>query len=214
VVQVDEPSEEKAILMMRGITSPLEKHHRVQILDEAIDAAVRLSHRYKSPPASCRTRQSACSIPPPPASRSASTPCRRRWMIAAAASRRWKPSRRSSVGKEQSASTPPAREVNVAASLATERERLVGLEARWGEEKTMVDKLLALRAQLRDGTAPVDAPADAAPPDRVAILEELKTSAGQTRHPSGREPLILPSVDAQAIAAVVGDWTGIPVAGW
>ena len=46
VVQVDEPSEEKAILMMRGIASPLEKHHRVQILDEAIEAAVQLSHRY------------------------------------------------------------------------------------------------------------------------------------------------------------------------
>ena len=45
-MQVDEPSEEKAILMMRGIVSPLEKHHRVQILDEAIEAAVRLSHRY------------------------------------------------------------------------------------------------------------------------------------------------------------------------
>ena len=46
VVQVDEPSEEKAILMMRGVASTLEKHHRVQILDEALEAAVRLSHRY------------------------------------------------------------------------------------------------------------------------------------------------------------------------
>jgi type VI secretion system protein VasG len=46
VVQVDEPDEEKAIAMMRGIASPLEQHHRVQILDEAIEAAVRLSHRY------------------------------------------------------------------------------------------------------------------------------------------------------------------------
>ena len=46
VVQVDEPDEHKAILMMRGIASPLEKHHRVVILDEAIEAAVRLSHRY------------------------------------------------------------------------------------------------------------------------------------------------------------------------
>ncbi len=46
VVQVDEPSEEKAILMMRGIAAPLEKHHKVAILDEAIEAAVRLSHRY------------------------------------------------------------------------------------------------------------------------------------------------------------------------
>ena len=46
VVQVAEPDEEKAILMMRGITSTLEQHHRVQVLDEALEAAVRLSHRY------------------------------------------------------------------------------------------------------------------------------------------------------------------------
>src|SRR6266852_4091111 len=46
VVKIEEPSEEKAILMMRGIVAPLEKHHKVQILDEAIEAAVRLSHRY------------------------------------------------------------------------------------------------------------------------------------------------------------------------
>src|SRR6185436_13569609 len=46
VVKVEEPSEAKAILMMRGIVAPLEKHHRVQILDEAIEAAVKLSHRY------------------------------------------------------------------------------------------------------------------------------------------------------------------------
>ncbi len=46
VVQVDEPDEEKAIGMMRGIAAPLEQHHGVQILDEAIEAAVRLSHRY------------------------------------------------------------------------------------------------------------------------------------------------------------------------
>ena len=44
-IQVDEPDEEKAITMMRGIAAPLEQHHRVQILDEAIEAAVRLSHR-------------------------------------------------------------------------------------------------------------------------------------------------------------------------
>ena len=46
VVQVAEPSEDKAILMMRGVASVLEKHHRVQVLDEALEAAVRLSHRY------------------------------------------------------------------------------------------------------------------------------------------------------------------------
>src|SRR5882724_2899579 len=46
VVQVAEPSEDKAILMMRGVTSTMEKHHKVQVLDEALEAAVRLSHRY------------------------------------------------------------------------------------------------------------------------------------------------------------------------
>jgi type VI secretion system protein VasG len=46
VVQVAEPTEAQAILMMRQMASPMEKHHRVQILDEALDAAVRLAHRY------------------------------------------------------------------------------------------------------------------------------------------------------------------------
>ena len=46
VVQVAEPSEEKAVLMLRGVASILEKHHRVALLDEAIEAAVRLAHRY------------------------------------------------------------------------------------------------------------------------------------------------------------------------
>ena len=45
-MQVAEPSEDKAILMVRGVASMLEKHHRVQVLDEALEAAVRLSHRY------------------------------------------------------------------------------------------------------------------------------------------------------------------------
>src|SRR6202007_1915726 len=46
VVQIAEPTEEKAILMVRGVASVLEKHHRVQVLDEALEAAARLSHRY------------------------------------------------------------------------------------------------------------------------------------------------------------------------
>ena len=46
VVQVPEPDEHKAVLMLRGVASILEKHHRVALLDEGIEAAVRLSHRY------------------------------------------------------------------------------------------------------------------------------------------------------------------------
>jgi type VI secretion system protein VasG len=46
VVKINEPSEDQAIIMMRGLAGVSEKHHRVQILDEALVAAVKLSHRY------------------------------------------------------------------------------------------------------------------------------------------------------------------------
>src|SRR5262249_53513931 len=48
VVKVDEPAEEQAVGMLRGLVSTLEGHHNVRVLDEAMDAAVRFSHRYIS----------------------------------------------------------------------------------------------------------------------------------------------------------------------
>ena len=213
VVQVDEPSEAKAILMMRGIVSPLEKHHRVQILDEAIEAAVRLSHRYiparqlpdKSvsllDTAAARVAVSQHAVPP------AVDDCRRR--IQALETEAQIIGREAAIGIDIG-----ARAADVEAALAADRARLVGLEARWAEEKAMVDRLLELRATLRDGSPPavVDAPvADAPPPDRAAVMAELAALQTKLAAHQGESPLILPSVDAQAIAAVVGDWTGIPV---
>jgi type VI secretion system protein VasG len=46
VVKVEEPSEQQCMVMMRGIVESLERHHKVRILDEAVAAGVRLSHRY------------------------------------------------------------------------------------------------------------------------------------------------------------------------
>ncbi len=46
VVKVEEPTEPQCMVMMRGIVGALEKHHKVRILDEAVAAGVRLSHRY------------------------------------------------------------------------------------------------------------------------------------------------------------------------
>ncbi|HET6235197.1 MAG TPA: type VI secretion system ATPase TssH [Acetobacteraceae bacterium] len=228
VVQVDEPDETKAILMMRGIASPLEKHHRVAILDEAIEAAVRLSHRYiparqlpdKSvsllDTAAARVAVSQHAVPPEV------DDCRRR--IQALETELEIIGRETAIGIDTE-----AREASAQAAVAAERERLVGLEERWGVEKAMVDKVLALRAALREGAAPVDAPPTepaaglAAPAeasgsasgmpiaDRGAMLAELKTLQAELATHQGESPLILPSVDEQAVAAVVGDWTGIPV---
>ena len=46
VVKVEEPSEHQCLIMMRGLVASLEKHHNVRILDEAVNASVRLSHRF------------------------------------------------------------------------------------------------------------------------------------------------------------------------
>ena len=46
VVKVEEPTETQCMVMMRGIVASLENHHKVRILDEAVAAGVRLSHRY------------------------------------------------------------------------------------------------------------------------------------------------------------------------
>src|SRR5207253_4160617 len=48
VVKVEEPTEAQAVIMMRGLVETLERHHNVRILDDGVDAAVRLSHRYIS----------------------------------------------------------------------------------------------------------------------------------------------------------------------
>src|SRR6186713_1565997 len=45
-VKIDEPDEDKAVLMTRSIVSAMEKHHRVQIMDAGVTAAVKLAHRY------------------------------------------------------------------------------------------------------------------------------------------------------------------------
>jgi type VI secretion system protein VasG len=211
VVQVDEPDEAKAILMMRGIASPLEKHHRVQVLDEAIEAAVRLSHRYiparqlpdKSvsllDTAAARVAVSQHATPP------AVEDCQRR--IQALETELEIIGRETAVGLDTA-----ARETAAQASLAAEQERLDELKARWDAEKELVDQVLALRAKLREGFAPVEgAPACSASTARGAALDELKGLQANLAVHQGESPLILPSVDAQAVAAVVGDWTGIPV---
>ncbi|MDA7418764.1 type VI secretion system ATPase TssH [Xenophilus arseniciresistens] len=221
-VQVDEPDERKAILMMRGVASTMEKHHQVQILDEALEAAVKLSHRYiparQLPDKSVSLLDTACarvavSLHATPAevddSRKRIESLETEQQI---------------IGREKAIGINVAeREQAVGAALAEERDRLATLEARWGQEKTLVDELLALRAQLRSGNQPVEgtgstleaqAATEAPQPEGVdreaalARLQQVQTELGALQ---GESPLILPTVDYQAVAAVVGDWTGIPV---
>ncbi|MFO1421418.1 MAG: type VI secretion system ATPase TssH [Candidatus Competibacteraceae bacterium] len=212
VVQVGEPSEEKTILMMRGMASTMEKHHRVQILDEALEAAVKLSHRY------IPARQL-----PDKAVSLLDTASARVAISLHAVPAEVEDSRRrieglntelEIIGRETAVGIDTAqRQADASEKLQAETARLAELDARWQEEKGLVDQVLELRAKLRDSGGTVEADTAAAEPDleRLARLAELKDLQTRLHELQGESPLILPSVDAQAVASVVADWTGIPV---
>jgi len=227
VVQVLEPTEAKALLMVRGVASTLEKHHRVQLLDEALEAAVRLSHRY------IPARQL-----PDKAVSLLDTSCARVAISQHATPAEVEDSRRriealetelEIIGREEAIGIYAAnRRAEAEEKRGTERERLAGLEERWTAEKGLVDSILDLRSKLRAGGKPVDAdaaqvasapsaaavsapPPELAPEERASVLAQLHTLQDKLRELQGENPLIMPSVDEQAVSSVVADWTGIPV---
>ena len=222
-VTIDEPDEVRAILMMRGVASTMEKHHKAQILDEALEAAVKLSHRYiparQLPDKAVSLLDTACARVA--VSLHATPPevddCRKR--IDSLETEAGIIGREKAIGIEVG-----EREVAVQSSLVVERERLALLDKRWADEKVLVDELLALRAKLRGGAQPVEGTGSAleatAGAQTSASLADTERSAARQRlqmvqtalaELQGESPLILPTVDYQAVASVVGDWTGIPV---
>ncbi|GAB1434020.1 type VI secretion system ATPase TssH [Sphaerotilus sulfidivorans] len=217
VVQVPEPDEAKAVHMLRGVATVLEHHHRVVLLDEAIEAAVKLSHRYiparQLPDKAVSLLDTACARVA--VSQHATPPAledsRRR--LEALQVERDIVEREAAIGIDVS-----ARRTRLAAAIEAEQARQAELGERFGQEKALVDRVLALRARLRaqpgdpagapDGAAPVAPPTEAERADAVAELQALQAELTQLQ---GDAPLILPTVDEQAVAAVVQDWTGIPV---
>jgi len=240
VVKIEEPDEEKAVLMCRGIAGVLEKHHRVELLDEAIEAAVKMSHRYIP---SRQLPDKAISL--------LDTACAR-----VAVSQHATPAEVEDIQRRQSALEieqgiidreeaigidVTERKAEVEARLAQAATALEAASARWEAEKEMVAEILDLRAQLRGAGAALDdtgeigdavpedavpeedvpddgkkedpeGPAEAAEPfDRDGALATLRERMLALTTAQGETPLILPAVDKQAVASVVQDWTGIPM---
>ncbi len=238
VVQIDEPTEDRAILMMRKIASMLERHHRVQILDEALEASVHLSHRYiaarQLPDKSVSLLDTACARVAVGLHAVPATVDNVRKRIDAFETELEILSRESAVGMDHG-----ERESHVRAELHTDQERLGELEKTWEGERDLVTKILDLRKRLRGplGEDPVEgtgsrlekaaeAESDSEPAEeakaseevpelsaeeRAKLVDELKDLQSQLTAIQGENPLILPSCDASAIASVVADWTGIPV---
>ncbi|SFN87549.1 type VI secretion system protein VasG [Mesorhizobium sp. NFR06] len=267
VVKIEEPSEAVAVLMLRGVAGVLEQHHKVQILDEAIEAAVSLSHRYiparQLPDKAVSLLDTACARV---AISQHATPAevedilRRRQALEV---------ENGIIGREAAIGIDVAdRQARVEAGLAETETALAAAQARWDREKALVAEILDLRAKLRGEGVPLDeaaaeeaaaqsesaeaaaaasgqkpveitaveikphmakaskgkeatkakgakaAKAEAAsaePADEAAAdLARLRELMAELTTAQGETPLILPSVDRNAVAAVVQDWTGIP----
>lgn len=232
VVKVEEPSEEQAINMMRGLAEMLQNHHKVEILNEAIEDSVRLSNRYISgrqlPDKSVSLLDTACARV---AIGNSSTPaiiedCQRtidQTDVAIDALQR-----EAATGAENQEKIDALRKKKEAAV-----EQYSSLKERWDVEKELVEKIRKVRAQLSGKTngeassngapangAAATAGAEATPAasavamsaeDRAKLLEELNSLNQQLVELQGDTPLLQPCVDSQAVAEIVSNWTGIPV---
>ncbi len=220
VIKVEEPDEDKAVRMIRGLAPALEKHHRVLVLDEALESAARLSHRYipsrQLPDKAVSLIDTACArvaisqhATPPPVE-----DVRRR--IEGLQTEFDILNREMTTG-----SMHEERVAEITTKLAEAKARLAELDGHWAKEKEIVGKIIDLKAKLHAAAAAPngaakEATADAAaaatpPPDRAALLAELRAHEAELATLQGETPLIFPKVDAQAVASVVADWTGIPV---
>ena len=215
VVKVEEPVELQCMTMIRGIVPALEKHHKVRILDEAVGAAVRLSHRYLAgrqlPDKAVSVLDTACarlalsqSATPPPiedATRQLDDLEVQHRVL----------EREAAVGADHS-----ERLAEIARQKVEVESRLSALKGRRDKEFELVSRIREVRTQLESAPAPQppigDGPTAAQPAlDIPALRTELGRLESELSVLQGEEPLMRVCVDAQITGEVISAWTGIPV---
>ncbi|HTT22309.1 MAG TPA: type VI secretion system ATPase TssH [Candidatus Sulfotelmatobacter sp.] len=229
VVKVEEPTEEQADAMLRGVKATLEKHHKVAILDEAVTTGVRLSQRYIS---GRQLPDKAVSV--------LDTACARVSLAQNATPASLEDAQRQIdlleielgiLERESATGTDHSERLS---KLLAEREavqaRVAELEARLTQERAVIQKMLELRRKIEEvvvkkpesvaaatamtGTGPVlvtSRPVSASPADIAAMQVDLSKLNTELATLQGENPLVRPYVDSGTIAEVIAGWTGIPV---
>src|SRR4029077_5585971 len=103
------------------------------------------------------------------------------------------------------------RRLEIETKLEDEKKRFAALEADWTKERDFDTKILELRNQLQAPQGNGESNGNGATIDRASLLDQLRGLEKNLSMLQGENPLILPSVDRQAVASVLADWTGIPV---
>jgi type VI secretion system protein VasG len=204
VVKVEEPSVDLGVHMLRGLTATLEKHHKVAILDEAVDDAVKLSHRYLT---ERQLPDKAISV--------LDTSCAKVALSQSTTPPALEDSTRElelldvEIGileREQTAGMDHKvrlEELQVQKTAAEERKKQ--FETQMAEERKIVEQISQLREQLLQKTK------EDPKSDNAKLLEQLNGLKKQLAQVQGETPLVHPMVDRQAVAEVISGWTGIPI---
>ena len=213
VVKVEEPDEPQCVVMLRGITAALEKHHNVRILDEAVSAAVHLSNRYLAerqlPDKAVSVLDTACarlslSQEATPAPIEDAT----RHLDSLEVQERV-------LTREAAAGADHAeRLAEIAKRKAEVQAQLASLQEKWKAIHALVVKIRELRTKLEAtalaaGAAAAQSPSGSA--EATPAREEMASLQSELDRIQGENPLMRVCVDAQIIGEVISGWTGIPV---
>jgi type VI secretion system protein VasG len=205
VVKVEEPDEEKAMVMMRGVVPFLEKHHNVMISNEALESTVRLSHRYISgrqlPDKAVSVLDTACArvaiglTTSPPQVEEATR------RISHIASELKALQKETIVGVDHSEKIKAFKEEQHGTT-----ERLEKLNKKWAAEMEAAKKVLDAQQAIRELFEK-----DPKSKDLAKKQKELKGIEKEFAKLQGDEPLVQIQVTTQTISEVIAGWTGIPV---
>ena len=212
MVMVDEPSPAESIAILRGLKERYENHHKVRIEDDALIAAVNLSHRYITSrflpdkaidlvdEAASKLRLEMNSVPEPIDNLNSAI--------------RQKEIEREAI-KREGVSTKLEKLEAELKDLQAQRE---GLMKRWNEEKDILGGLQTARQELEDLNLQARTAERNGDYARVAEIRYGKMAATQKRideltakAESIKDPLVTEAVTPEDIAEVVAKWTGIPV---
>ena len=212
MVMVDEPSPAESIAILRGLKERYENHHKVRIEDDALIAAVNLSHRYITSrflpdkaidlvdEAASKLRLEMNSVPEPIDDLNSAI--------------RQKEIEREAI-KREGVSTKLEKLEAELKDLQAQRE---GLMKRWNEEKDILGGLQTARQELEDLNLQAKTAERSGDYAKVAEIRYGKMAQTQKRiddltakAEAIKDPLVTEAVTPQDIAEVVAKWTGIPV---
>jgi len=198
VVKVEEPTEQVCMVMLRGVVSSLENHHKVRILDEGVAAATRLSHRFLAgrqlPDKAVSVLDTACARlalgqnSTPPAIEDA------RRQIDDFDLQERVLTREAAAGGDHAERLEQIRQMRTDVTV-----QLAELEKRFARESELVGKIRELRGGLEEGTG-----------DAASMRTELDKLNAELKALQGDSPLTRVCVDNQIVGEVISAWTGIP----